>query len=133
MATPMVAGLVADLLQIHPNWIPNQVKGDLTSRSVAENSSFQEPNATKAALLWNPPAADQGLTPNHLINAPSGNINYGLSSWRMSSWSRAAGPLNAGFAMSSWRCMNCTATPSPTATPGMSSWSMSSWSTEPLG
>ena len=64
MAAPMISGLVADLLQIHPNWTPDQVKGDLTSSAATENSSFQEPNAVKAALLWNPPVADQGLTPS---------------------------------------------------------------------
>ncbi len=134
MAAPMISGLVADLLQLHPNWTPDQVKGDLTSTSVTDNSSFQEPNAVKAALLWNPAAADQGLTPNNLINAATGNINYSLSSWSMSSWSRANGPLRAGFALSSWSCKDCTATSSPSAAPSMSSWSMSSWSTvQPLG
>ena len=95
MAAPMISGLVADLLQIHPNWTPDQVKGALTSPAVTENSSFQEPNAVKAALLWNPPVADQGLTPSTLINGATGNINYNLSSWSLSSWSRAKGPLRA--------------------------------------
>ena len=109
MAAPVIAGLVADLLQIHPNWTPDQVKGDLTSPAVTENSSFQEPNAVKAALLWNPPLADQGLTPSSLINTTTGNINYNLSSWNLSSWNRAKGPLRAGYALSSWNCDNCTA------------------------
>ncbi len=134
MAAPMISGLVADLLQIHPNWTPDQVKGDLTSSSVTDNSSFQEPNAVKAALLWNPQAANEGLTPNNLVNAATGNIDYSLSSWSLSSWSRANGPLRAGFALSSWSCKDCTSTSSPGAAPSMSSWSMSSWSTvQPLG
>ncbi len=53
MAAPMIAGLVADLLQVHPRWTPDQVKGDLTSRAVSENGSLQEPNAVKAVLNWN--------------------------------------------------------------------------------
>jgi len=134
MAAPMISGLVADLLQIHPNWTPDQVKGDLTSSAVTENSSFQEPNAVKAALLWNPPVADQGLTPNTLVNAPTGNINYNLSTWSLSSWSRAKGPLRAGFALSSWSCNSCSAASGAGAAPSLGSWSLGSWSTvQPLG
>ena len=129
MAAPMISGLVADLLQIHPNWTPNQVKGALTSSAVTDNSSFQEPNGVKAALLSNPPVADQGLTPSTLVNAATGDINYKLSSWSLSSWSRASGALRAGFALSSWSCTDCSAGSSPGTTPSMSSWSMSSWST----
>lgn len=134
MAAPMISGLVADLLQIHPNWTPDQVKGALTSPGVTESSSFQEPNAVKAALLWNPPLADQGLTPSTLVNAATGNINYNLSSWSLSSWSRAKGPLRAGFALSSWSCKGCTASAGAGADPSLGSWSLGSWSTvEPLG
>lgn len=129
MAAPMISGLVADLLQIHPNWTPDEVKGDLTSSAATENSSFQEPNAVKAALLWNPPVADQGLTPSTLVSAATGNINYNLSSW-----SRAKGPLRAGFALSSWSCDSCSATSGAGAAPSLGSWSLGSWSTvQPLG
>ena len=134
MAAPVISGLVADLLQIHPNWTPDQVKGDLASSAVTENGSFQEPNAVKAAQLWNPPVADQGLTPSSLINATTGNINYNLSSWNLSSWNRAKGDLRATYALSSWNCKDCTASSSPAASPSMSSWNMSSWNTvQPLG
>ena len=130
MAAPAIAGLVADLLQIHPNWTPDQVKGDLTSPAVTENSSFQEPNAVKAALLWNPPLADQGLTPSSLINTTTGNINYNLSSWNLSSWNRAKGSLRAGYTLSSWNCDNCTAAASSAgAAPALGSWN----TVEPLG
>jgi serine protease AprX len=134
MAAPMISGLVADLLQIHPNWTPDEVKGDLTSSAVTENPSFQEPNAVKAALLWNPPVADQGLTPSALVSAATGNINYNLSSWSLSSWSRAKGPLRAGFALSSWSCDSCSATSGAGAAASLGSWSLGSWSTvQPLG
>ena len=134
MAAPMISGLVADLLQFHPNWTPDQVKGDLTSSAVTENSSFQEPNAVKAALLWNPAVADQGLTPSTLVNTVTGNINYNLSSWSLSSWSRAKGPLRAGFALSSWSCNSCSAASGAGAAPTLGSWSLGSWSTvQPLG
>ncbi|HTX45919.1 MAG TPA: S8 family peptidase [Solirubrobacteraceae bacterium] len=134
MAAPVISGLVADLLQIHPNWTPDQVKGALTSPTVTDNSSFQEPNAVKAALLWSPPLADQGLTPSTLIDTTTGNINYNLSSWNLSSWNRAKGPLRAGFALSSWNCSDCTASGGEGASPTLGSWNVASWSTvEPLG
>ena len=81
-------------------------------------------------MLWNPPLADQNLTPSTLVNAASGNINYNLSSWSLSSWSRAKGPLRAGFALSSWSCKGCTADSSTGADPSF----LGTWSTvEPLG
>lgn len=130
MAAPVISGLIADLLQIHPNWTPDQVKGDLTSPAVTESSSFQEPDAVKAALQSNPAPADQGLTPSNLINTATGNINYNLSSWSLSSWSRARGPLRASYALSSWNCDNCTASGSG----GAAAPSLGSWNTvEPLG
>ena len=81
MAASMISGLVADLLQIHPNWMPDQVKGALTSSAVTENSSFQGANAVKAALLWHPRLADQGLTPSTLVTATTGTIDYNLPRW----------------------------------------------------
>jgi serine protease AprX len=127
LATPVMTGLVADLLQIHPRLTPDQVKGVLTDPNVATNS-LPEDNAIKVALDWNPPPADQGLTPNNLITDSGGNINYNLSSWSLSSWSTATGSLAASFARSSWSC-NCTSDSSGSADPSLSSWSLSSWST----
>jgi serine protease AprX len=127
MATPMIAGLVADLLQVHRDWTPDQVKGVLTSNWAASNS-LPEVNAVKAALMWNAPAADQGLTPNSLIADANGNIDYTRSSWSRSSWSTASGALSAAFARSSWSC-TCSTTSAGAVDPSRSSWSRSSWST----
>jgi serine protease AprX len=133
MAAPMISGLAADLLQIHPNWTPDQVKGDLTSPGVTENSSVQEPNAVKAALNWNPPVANQGLTPSNLIDAGTGNINYTLGTWSLATWSRANGALRAGFASSSWSCKNCSATASGVVNSSLGTWGLGTWNTVPLG
>ena len=128
MAAPMISGLVADLLQYRPNWTPNQVKGALTDSWISDNSQIQIPDAMKLAWMWNPPQADQGLTPNTLIADASGNIDYSRSSWSRSSWSTASGSLSAGFARSSWSC-NCSLTSTGSVDPSRSSWSYSSWST----
>jgi serine protease AprX len=127
MATPMISGLVADLLQYKPYLTPNQVKGILTSPLVVSNPSIQEDDALKLGTLSSVPAANQGLTPSSLLTDASGNINYSQSSWSQSSWSQASGGLSAGFAQSSWSC-SCT-TSTGTVGPSQSSWSTSSWST----
>jgi serine protease AprX len=128
MATPMISGLVADILQAHPYWSPDQVKAALTSGSVASNPSIQEVDAAKAVALSSPAPADQGLTPNTLINPSTGDIDYSRSSWSQSSWSTATGPLGASFAQSSWSC-TCMQSSADTVGPSTSSWSTSSWST----
>jgi serine protease AprX len=128
MAAPMISGLVADMLQQHPWWTPNLVKGVLTSPSAAASTSIQEVDATKLGMVWPMPVADQGLTPNTLIAGPNGDINYSQSSWSQSSWSSATGPLSASFAQSSWSC-SCLAGSGDSAGPSQSSWSQSSWST----
>ncbi len=129
MAAPMIAGLAADLLQVHPNWTPDQIKGDLTAASVSENSSVQEPNAVKAVLNWNPPVADQGLTPSSLISADNGKINISLATWSLATWSRANGALRAGFAGSSYDCKSCSATSGTAVNGSLATWNLASWST----
>jgi serine protease AprX len=131
MATPMISGLVADLLQAHPDLTPDQVKGALTNRDVSSNPSFQEPDAVRTASALDSPLANQGLTPNQFVG-PDGNVNYSMGSWSMGSWSMgswsvAQGDLVAPFAMSSWSCASCTG--GGGVDPSMGSWSMGSWST----
>ncbi len=128
MAAPMISGLVADLLQLHPTWTPNQVKGALITSWISGNDNVQEPNAGKLSWLWNPQPADVGLTPNTLIMDVQGNIDYSRSSWSRSSWSTATGTLSATFARSSWSC-SCSLTSTGTVDPSRSSWSSSAWST----
>jgi serine protease AprX len=137
MAAPAIAGLVADLLQVHPRWTPSQVKGVLTSPEASENGSLQEPNAVKAVLDWNPPVADQGLTPSKLINPATGNVNPSLGTWNFATWNRATGDLRAGFANSSYSCRTCTASSgsgvnSSLATWGLATWGIATWNTASL-
>lgn len=128
MAAPMISGLVADLLQMHPEWTPDQVKGALASPSVSSNSAIQEISAAKLALVESPEPANQGLSLSSLLSDGSGAIDYNLSSWSLSSWSVAKGALSAAFAMSSWSCGSCSGS-GTSIDPSLSSWSLSSWST----
>jgi serine protease AprX len=137
MAAPAIAGLVADLLQVHPRWTPAQVKGVLTSPQVSENGSVQEPNAIKAVLDWNPPVADQGLTPSKLLTTARGTINLSLATWNLATWNRATGDLRAGYANSSYSCRTCSANSgsgvnSSLATWGLATWGIATWNTASL-
>ena len=124
---PVIAGLVADLLEVHPRWTPDQVKGDLVSNAVSANSSLQEPGAVKAALNWNPAPADQGLTPSGLLNTATGQINLNLATWNLATWSRATGALRAGYADSSYTCKGCVAAGSGSVNSSLATWGLATW------
>lgn len=126
MAAPMVSGLVADMLQLHSNWTPAQVKGALTSPLTKSNRSIDEVSALAAVLLPFAPVADKGLTPSALLAGKSGQIDYSRSTWSRSRWSQARGDLDADFARSSWSC-TCGQGPSGAVDPSRSAWSSSSW------
>jgi serine protease AprX len=127
MAAPVVAGAAALLLEAHPEWTPDLVKAALmkTGRAI--------PGVTGAALAVdravNPGGltpANRGLTPNTMVDAGTGDIDYTRSSWSRSSWSSAEGGLSAGWSRSSWSC-TCAGT-AAAVDPTRSSWSRSSWS-----
>jgi serine protease AprX len=126
MAAPMVSGLVADMLQLHSNWTPAQVKGALNSPLTKSNRAIDEVSALAAVLLPFAPLADQGLTPSTLLKGKNGQIDYSRSTWSRSRWSQAQGNLDAGFARSSWSC-TCGQGPSGAVDPSRSAWSSSSW------
>jgi subtilisin family serine protease len=135
MAAPMIAGVIADILQRTPDWTPDQVKAALTTTPFA-NTALKEIDASR--LPQSAPApGNQHLTPNTLILDAQGDIDYTRSSWSRSSWSTATGTQGANFARSSWSCMCTDAATDPTSLSrsswSRSSWSLSSWSTlEPL-
>jgi serine protease AprX len=141
MATPMISGLIADVLSRHADLTPDQVKGALTSASARSNPALQEVNAVKVAQDSNPQPANQGLSLSKLLGGGSSGANptmgswsmgsWSMGSWSMGSWSTAQGSLSAPFAMGSWSCESCGKTAgAPTGVnSSMGSWSMGSWST----
>jgi hypothetical protein len=98
---------------------------------VSDNSSVQEPSAVKAVLAWNPPAADQGLTPSSLINAATGAVKYTLGTWSLATWSRANGALRAGFAGQSYTCKTCAAS-GDSVNASLGTWNLATWTTTAL-
>jgi serine protease AprX len=128
MAAPVVSGVVALLLQRRPEMTPDQVKYTLVKSARLIAAGVPEVNAGAALNPTPGPTANAGLTPNTLVDAATGSIDYSRSSWSRSSWSTAPDALAAGFARSSWSC-DC-ATASDAVDPSRSSWSRSSWSTK---
>ena len=132
MSAPMVSGAAALLLQKYPNLTPNQVKGVLIGSSRLVNNRFPALDvyaAIKAVAAGNVPVANQGLTPNTLVSAANGDIDYSRSSWSRSSWSTADSSLDLDFARSSWSRSSWSSTDSSGVETSRSSWSRSSWST----
>jgi serine protease AprX len=129
MASPMVAGAAADLLQLYPGLTPDQVKGTMvaTTRKVLGEAANEVSVASIVQGSLPITTANQGLTPNTLVSSSTGNIDYTRSSWSRSSWSRSSWSRSS-WSRSSWSC-NCSKTSSGTIDPTRSSWSRSSWST----
>jgi serine protease AprX len=124
MATAVVSGVVANLLQAKPTWTPNQVKGALVNTAAGTVRQVDQPTAM--AATGTKLVSNQGLTPNDAIDPATGDIKAGVDSTR-SSWSTATGGLSADWTRSSWSCGECTGT-GITTDFTRSSWSRSSWS-----
>ncbi len=70
MSAPVVAGAVADLLQKRPALTPNQVKAIVMQTARPTKNGFDEVSAmAHGALPRHPAPANQGLTPNTVVNA----------------------------------------------------------------
>jgi serine protease AprX len=132
MAAPMISGTVALLLQYFPQLKPDQVKGMLTRNARLINNRYPAVEAYKtleAAYYGRTAPGNQGLTPNNIVDASTGDIDYTRSSWSRSSWSNANDGLTADFARSSWSRSSWSSTDSADMDVTRSSWSRSSWST----
>ncbi len=127
MSAPMVAGLVANMLEERPGLTPDQVKGILidTARNVgAGREAFAIP-AVNATAGSNPNA---GIAPNTVVDPATGAIDYTRSRWSRSRWSTAPSTMGATWARSRWSC-DCSKTTSGSIDPARSRWSRSRWST----
>jgi len=132
MAAPMVAGAAALLLEKHPQLTPDEVKGVLLAAARRVNGRFPAVDAyaaIRSVTAGHVPKANQGLTPNALVDAATGDIDYARSSWSRSSWSSAPGGLGLDFARSSWSRSSWSSFDSSGVETSRSSWSRSSWST----
>ncbi|MFN8108693.1 MAG: S8 family peptidase [Thermoleophilia bacterium] len=129
MSAAVASGVVADLLQAHPAWTPDQVKAALvgTTRNVRNVGPEIAALAAMKADLTKLPKANLGLVPNSLINPATGNIDWLRASWSRASWSTASDPLRASWSRASWSC-SCLVQSTTTMTTSRASWSRASWS-----
>ena len=105
-AAPIVAGIAADLIALHPTWTPDQVKGALIStlRRTADGKG-QEVDASRAdrargrRLL-----ANAGVTPSLLIDPATGDVDPTRAGWTRAGWTRA-GWTRAGWTRAAWTCV----------------------------
>lgn len=138
MSTALVSGIVADLIEAHPSWTPDQVKGALTHQLrhiVGGTIEVDAQHANRAGS--NDLVANTGLTPNTLIDPATGDIDYTRASWSRASWSQVDGARaswsraswsRASWSRASWSCDCELAVTAPGADPSRASWSRASWS-----
>ena len=104
MSAAVVSGVVALMLEEHPDWTPDQVKGALTSTLVNVPGSGGEVSAP-AALNATQLSSNEGLQSNDLIDSATGEIDWARASFRRASFRDASGsPLDANFSRASFRC-----------------------------
>jgi len=113
MAAAVASGAVADIVQAHPDWTPNQIKATLVKRSRGLSDASGAVSGREIALdkvLFSnngqPEApANQGLTPNDGIDPATGTIKSADESWAAGSW----GAMSWGAG--SWGAMSWGAAP----------------------
>jgi len=103
MATGVVSGVAALLIEAHPNWTPAQVKGALQATVVDVPGAGGVIDAN--AALDASSTATVNLAPNTLIDPTSGLIDWTRASFRRASFRDASGSnLSASWSRASFRC-----------------------------
>ena len=125
MASAVVAGAAALVIDAHPDWSPDRVKGALMG-------TLRDGTIDVAAALRAKPklVANVGATPSTLFDTTDPRADWSRISWSRISWSRATGDLAAGWSRISWSC-DCAGPPSDGSAPvdpSRISWSRISWS-----
>lgn len=133
MAAPVVAGIAADLLSVRPDLQPDAVKAAVVAGTRPTSDGGREIAADQVLRLGAKgrlPAANQGLTPNPVVDPLTGSIDFDKLSWGKLSWGQASGELVAPWAKLSWGklswgCESCT--PTGDAQADKLSWGKLSW------
>jgi serine protease AprX len=129
MAAPIVAGAVADLLALHPDWTPSMVKGAIVNTAlplIGGGNLLQVVNASAAS--GSQLSSDQNLTPNSLLDS-TGSIDYTQAAWSRASWTGATDPLRSSWTSEDWTCQ-CSSTTTSGVDPTRGSWTSLGWATK---
>jgi serine protease AprX len=150
-AAPLVAGVAADLLALHPQWTPDQVKGALMWSAAPAPAAAPLSvgvgvlDGAAALTVTDPPnpnaALDEfvvtdptGSTPPSFDTASWGtavqaNASWGTASWGTASWGTASWGT-ASWGTASWGTSYWSSASWGTASWGTASWGTASWGTD---
>jgi serine protease AprX len=120
LAAPIVAGAAADLLEVHPTWTPDQVKGAIMASARANNDGSKELDAHAAERASK--TANAGLTPSSFVTAPAGDIDYTKATWTKATWTKAT------WTKATWTCVCATGTGG--VDPTKATWTKATWTTD---
>lgn len=129
-AAAIVSGAAADILAMHPNWTPAQVKGALmrTARPLSLGRPFAagmgEISAYAAAHETNPPNPNAGLN-KFLIPDPNGGT---IPVFDQATWTTAA-QANPAWNAATWTTAAWSAATWTTATWTTATWTTATWTT----
>jgi serine protease AprX len=131
-AAPLVAGISAYLLALHPNWTPDQVKGALmlTAKSTPSakpgSLGVGEVNGPKAADVENPPNPNLAL--RQFVKTDSSGSGSGDNApyFDAASWAHVA-QENASWASASWASASWASASWASASWASASWASASW------
>ena len=130
-ATPMVSGTAAELLALHPDWTPDQVKGALMLSAGPINDPYTsggvgELNASGAYWVDDPPNPNAALDAFVAQSPTNGQLAFNSASWAEAvatdaSWAEASWN-EASWAEASWNEASWTE-----ASWNEASWAEASW------
>jgi serine protease AprX len=129
-AAPVVAGAAADLLALHPDWTPDQVKGALMSTAkalpltAAGSTGVGEVKLDAAALVTASPNPNLALD-QFLVADPLGASTPVFDA---ASWAEAA-RANSAWDSASWSAASWTDASWADASWSTASWATASWAT----
>ena len=141
-ASPIVAGMAANLLAVHPDWTPDQVKGALmlsattTPWAAPGSLGVGEANLESAFAVATPPnpnlALDQFIRKDwrgdpvfdstRWRRAARADASWNSASWSSASWS------SASWSSASWSSASWSSASWSSASWSSASWSSASWS-----
>jgi subtilisin family serine protease len=103
MSAAVVSGVAALMLQEHPEWSPDQVKGAMLA--TLRNVPGAGGTVNAAAALDGSGTANVGLVPSPLVSPETGEIDWARASFRRASFRDASGsPLDVSWSRASFRC-----------------------------
>ena len=125
MAAPIVAGIAADMISVHPELDarPGQGRADVQPAAARRTAAWEVAADSAIDASKRELESNQGLAPSWFLDPETGAIDYTRASWRRASWRAAVDGLRASWRAASWTC-DCSGSE---ADPTRASWGRASW------